>query len=203
MDSRCVPTGAPPLSIDDALARLNALPDVSLPCFVASLPRPLRVTATSSPFSAQPAFGVDRPRVFLHSDGLVLSLALGGAGHHLLEFGEWTDELHTIKGELSFPLEVPVLAEDPFADLAPSTGREGTSCGLCHRNEIPVEGRPGAFSSAALQPRPGQLVNVEYLRTLVDDCDAVADPHGCAMLHAIFDYGEVVHEDFDEDVGSL
>lgn len=203
VDGRCLPNGEEPQTIEEAVTRLNELPDVSLGCFVASLPRPLRMTATDSQFSAQPAAGVDRPRVFLHTDGLILSLALGGDGQNLLEFGEWVDERRTIKGELAFPLELPIESGEPFADIARGSGREGTSCGICHSNESAVEGAPGAFASTALAPDRRDQVNVEYLRVVAERCDAVADPHGCTLLHALFDYGEVVYEDFDEDIQRL
>ncbi|MFT5355332.1 MAG: hypothetical protein ACI9KE_002551 [Polyangiales bacterium] len=203
IDGRCVPGGEAPQTIDDAVARLNSLPEVSLGCFVASLPRPLRMTATDSQFSAQPAAGVDRPRVFLHTDGLVLSLALGGEGQNLLEFGEWVDETRTVKGELAFPVEFPVETSAPFVRIARTSGREGTTCGLCHSSEDPVTARPGAFSSVAIAPARRDQVNVEYLRAVSERCDALADPHGCTLLHSLFDYGEVVYEDFDESVRRL
>lgn len=202
IDSRCVPSGEVPENIDDAVDRLNALPEVSLGCFVASLPRPLRMTATNSQFSAQPAAGVDRPRVFLHTDGLVLSLALGGEGQNLLEFGEWVDSTHTIKGELAFPLESPVTPSAPFDHIA-RAAREGTTCGICHSNETAIPDRPGAFSSIALAPSWRDEINVEYLRAIAERCDAALDPHGCTLLHALFDYGEVAYEPFDEDVRRL
>lgn len=202
IDGRCLPSGDAPQTIDDAVARLNDLPEASLGCFVASLPRPLRLTATDSQFSAQPSAGVDRPRVFLHTDGLVLSLALGGEGQDLLEFGEWVDETHTVKAELVFPLEVPVTTNDAFVQVA-RMGREGTTCGSCHSSEIAIAERPGAYSSIALAPGLRNVINIEYLRAVAARCDSVADPHGCTLLHAIFDYGEVVHEDFDEAVRRL
>ena len=200
VDSRCVPYGEAPQTIDEALTRLNELPEPTLGCFVATLPRPLRMTATDSQFSAQPAAGVDRPRVFLHTDGLVLSLALGGEGQNLLEFGEWIDPTNTIKGELAFPLDFPLAADAAFTDIARTSGREGTTCGLCHSNEVPIEGRPGAFSSIAIAPARRDQINVEYLRAVAARCDALADPHGCTLLHALFDYGDVVYEEFGEDV---
>ena len=203
VDSRCAPSGEAPQSIDEAIDRINGLPDPSLSCLVASLPRPLRITATNSPFSAQPAEGFDRPRVFLHSDGLVLSVTLGEAGAHLLEFGEWTDDEHTIKGEIAFPIdEGGVSYEEPYLDLERSSG-SGTSCGICHGNEQAVEDRLSAFESLALQPRRNQVVNVDYLRAITETCDPEADLHQCTMLHTIFDYGDVVHEDFRETIGTL
>src|SRR5262245_57431332 len=53
--------------------RLNALPrPVSVACFVASLPRPLFLIATTSQMSAQPAGGRDSPRIFLRGNTLVI-----------------------------------------------------------------------------------------------------------------------------------
>lgn len=160
------------------------------------------MTATDSQFSAQPSAGVDRPRVFLHTDGLVLSLALGGDGQNLLEFGEWVDETHTVKAELVFPLESPVETSDAFAQVA-RMEREGTTCGTCHSGETAIVDRPGAYSSIALAPGLRNVINIEYLRVVAERCDAVADPHGCTLFHAIFDYGEVVHEEFNPEVRRL
>src|SRR5690349_18615452 len=62
--------GAPPQTIEEVTERLNALPaPASLPCFVASLPRPLKVVATNSRFSVQPADGPNSPRIFILTDG--------------------------------------------------------------------------------------------------------------------------------------
>ena len=140
--------------------------------------------------------------MFLHTDGLVLSIALGGEGQNLLEFGEWVNATHTIKGEVAFPLESPVPQSAPFDGIARAE-REGTTCGICHSNETPIAGRPGAFSSVALAPSWRDEINVEYLRAIAERCDADSDPHGCTLLHALFDYGDVVYEEFDEEVRRL
>ncbi|MEM6954446.1 MAG: hypothetical protein AAF411_14900 [Myxococcota bacterium] len=199
----CSPIGEAPQTIDDALARINALPEPTLACFVASLPRPLRMTATDSTFSAQPAAGTDRPRVFLHTEGLVLSITLGGPGVHLLEFGEWRSPTRTLKGEIAFPVTTPLMDDAPFHLELEGSTREGTSCGLCHRDEEAIEGRPGAFISDALRPRLRDQVNVEYLEYLEPRCDDEQDPEGCALLHALFEHGDVIYEDFDEAVATF
>lgn len=202
VNAACVPQEVAPETIDEAITMINALPEPSLPCLIASLPRPLRVTAVRSQFSAQPAAGVERPRVFVHSDGLVLSVALGGTGAHLLEFGEWTDGGRTIKGEIAFPIDTPLAPSAPFEDLA-RDGGTGTSCGICHRDEQAIEGRPGAFDSLALRPRDNDVIRLEFLESLVARCDLEADEHQCTLLHALFDYGEVVQENFDPNLGTI
>src|SRR6187551_2246457 len=78
-----------PQTIEDVTALINALAaehdgKVELPCFVASLDRPLGATASAGYFSAQPAHGARSPRVFLWSGALVLSVVPEGIGKDLL-----------------------------------------------------------------------------------------------------------------------
>ena len=69
VDPRCVaPEGVStaPQTIAEVVTLLNALPKpLNLPCFVASLARPLSLHAVNSPFSAQPAQGRRSPRIFI------------------------------------------------------------------------------------------------------------------------------------------
>jgi hypothetical protein len=85
-------------SIAAAVARLNALgPNTDVPCFIATLPRPLAVVATSGTSSAQPAVGMSAPRILLMLPKLVITVVPAGEGSKLLEFGEWLGSTRTIK----------------------------------------------------------------------------------------------------------
>ena len=118
--SRCVtPEGVSgsPESIDDALALINALPKpTTLPCFLQSLDRPLRLHATSGIVSAQPSQGRRSPRIFLFSPSgsFQMSVVPAGPGAPLLEFGELGANQRSVKAELAFPISEPVAPNAPF-----------------------------------------------------------------------------------------
>src|SRR5512132_2940408 len=81
-----------PQTIEDVTALINALAEehdgkVELPCFVASLNRPLGASASAGFVSAQPAAGARSPRMFLWSGALVMSVTPEGLGANLLEMG--------------------------------------------------------------------------------------------------------------------
>ncbi|MEM9069510.1 MAG: hypothetical protein AAGE52_13435 [Myxococcota bacterium] len=196
VDEACLPAGEAPQTIADAVERINALPKpVTLPCFLASLPRPLDIVATESIFSAQPSLDRDHPRMFLFTGGLVMSIVLGGDGGHLLEFGEWTSDTRSIKGEIPFPVTTELDGSAPYEILFED--RELTTCAFCHAAEDPVEGLDGAFVSDALRPRQRDLVSLERMEAVHEFCDPEVEPEVCLMLHALFDFGEVRETRFD------
>jgi hypothetical protein len=192
------------LATGDALVRhLNALPaPVTVPCVLASLPRPLAVVATTSELSAQPA-GVGAPRVFVLTPAMVLSVVAAGEGAALLEFGERVGPRHSVKGELRLP---PAGVIDPGAAFARvRVARGGTSCGACHHDESAAPDARGAFASFALRPVPGSLVPLERLRAYaagvclgVDDVSAA-----CLFWRALFDGGAVVQGEFPADFPTI
>ncbi len=196
--NRCLLEEPPPQSITDAVDRIALLPGpVTVPCFVASLPRPLDIVATDNIFSAQPANGRENPRVFILSEGLVLSIVMDGPGQHLVEFGEWVSSTHTIKGELSFPTEPEVDPNAPYDVLADESS---TRCGFCHLGEVESPDRPGAYVSAALQPQADTLVPINELNAEYISCNSQRTPERCDMFHALFDQGPVREGAFDEEV---
>ena len=107
--TRCVaPLGVngSPRCTQELIELLNALPKpTSVACFLESLERPLTVYATSSQFSAQPAFSGASPRLFLKLGSLWLSVVIDGKSSYLMEFGDRVvgDPLRSIKGELQLP----------------------------------------------------------------------------------------------------
>jgi hypothetical protein len=200
---RCAAMQGPMESIAGAIARLNALaPNADGPCFIASLPRPLAVTATVGTTSAQPAGGRGAPRLFLMLPKLVVSAVPAGDGSKVLEFGEWTGTTRTIKGEIAVPVTAPLAADAAYQKVLQGTTR--TTCATCHREEEAHPTIPNAFVSLAFKPEPGTFVTVTDLEELHHLCN-VAEDEGprCAMIHALFDYGEITQGEFSPVVATF
>lgn len=198
---RCAGSVAGPVgTIAQAVERLHALPPpVTVPCFVASLPRPLSVVATSGVISAQPASGAENPRLFLFSGELVLSVVGGGAGRDLIEFGEWVTPTRTLKGEVALPRDGGALELEPFERVLHQPGM--TTCALCHRTEERSATVDGGYVSAAYQPERGTEVPLATVRGLRDACVAAGDESPrCELYRAVFDVGEVTQGAFGKDV---
>ena len=199
---RCIPpadVSASPRTIDEAVTLLNALPaPVDIACFLESLDRPLKIFATSSTFSAQPAFGAENPRVFLFGGDLVMSVVPAGEGVKLLEFGEFVDEFQTIKGEVELPLEGELAPSDPYSRVL---FEAGTGCGLCHRNEHEVGAIGGVtqYASLAYQPALHLALDEQDVRDAHEAC-VDTDSERCEILSALFDHGPVLFTVFSEDL---
>lgn len=198
----CEIGGDAPATIQDVVDRVHALDavmeePVTLECFVASLPRPIQLVASYSTFSAQPSPDRAHPRVFLFSDGLVMSIVLGGDGAHLLELAEFTSTTRSIKGEIPFPIESPIDDATPYDILFDD---EMTGCAFCHAGEVAVEDRPGAYESDALRPTFREIVSLESMERTHASCDDELDPVGCILLHALLDFGNVEETEFDEEI---
>lgn len=190
VDPDCAGNAAP-RTIGDAVALLDPLPEpVTAACFVAALERPLRLEATASDFSAQPADSAARPRLFLFLGPLTVSVVPSGPGASLIEFGEHTDPAHTLKGELPLPVEGAVTAQDAFDHVAHP--ELVTTCHVCHQPAMPWPG--GGYTSVAIRPEDDELVDVDALAAEVRAC-APADSEACALLGTVF-AGEVVHTPF-------
>lgn len=197
---RCAEEGAPLSTIANAVTRLNALPrPADGPCFIAALPRPLGLVASLGTMSAQPAAGESSPRLFFLLPGLVISAVPDGDGSKVLEFGEWTSETRTLKGEIGLPITAPLAIDAPFTRVL--RGTDQTMCATCHRAEIAHPSIPNAFVSAAFKPRPGTLVSFDDVKALHETCIRTDDPSArCAMLHAVFDFGTVTAATFAPEV---
>lgn len=199
---RCAESRAEIGSIADAVAHLNAL----IPkggdgaCLVASLPRPLSVVATTGVTSAQPAGGRGAPRLFFLLPKVVISAVPDGDGSKVLEFGEWTSTRHTLKGEIALPVVGALAADAPFKKVLQDGSR--TVCATCHREEERHPTIANAFVSVAYKPEPGTFVTFEDLEELHRLCVRAEDDTGrrCAMIHALFDFGEVEEGAFPPSV---
>jgi hypothetical protein len=197
--TRCASRRAEVASIADVVARLNALAPVDAPCFVASLPRPLAVTATHDVTSAQPAASKASPRLFFLLPTIVISAVPEGEGGKLLELGEWVTPTRTIKGEIAVPVAAPLASDAPYKKVL--QGQFATVCGVCHHGESAHPTIPDAFVSVAFKPRRAALVTVAELEAHHRACVRAADQSArCEMFHAIFDFGPVTQGAFADEV---
>ena len=189
----CADAGGRVTSISRAVEVLNALPTpVDGPCFVAALPRPLKVVAANSVVSAQPASSRESPRLFLFLDGVVATVVPEGDGATVLEFSQWTSATRSIKAGLPLPMASMVASDAPYTHVR--RGPIGTTCGLCHTAE--QEESPGVYASTAYRPHARDEVPVSELRARHEACGHDVDG-GRAMFHAVFDFGEVQQGAFD------
>jgi len=199
---RCKPapgtTGAPS-TLEQAIELANGLPfPVTAECFVEALDRPLRIEATRSRDSLQPAEGPRSPRVFLWgADAFVISIVLDGPARDLIEFGHFVTPTRTIKAELQFPLSAPTSAQAALDRVRNPEHPRITRCLVCHEREQDEPSRPGAISSLALRPRAPTLVDLASLRAEHQRCDRETEPDRCRWLDALFTHGPVEHRPFD------
>jgi hypothetical protein len=200
-DARCTPpagVSGSPETIEDAVDLINALPKpVSVSCFVQALDRPLKVYATNSVFSRQPAVGDRSPRIFIFSNQLLISIAADGQGSSLVEFGQLTSDQTSIKGELQLPVTQNLVGTEPFDRIRL---HNGTSCSACHSGEslsnlITVT---DAFESRAIKPSLSTQVDLAQLKNEYLDCNASAEPIRCSILKAVFGFGAVQFQPFPD-----
>lgn len=206
-------TGSP-RTIDQSVTLINSLPrPLSIGCFVKALDHPLRIVATDSGLSAQPALGRSSPRVFILIEPLILSVSLGPRGIHLLEFGQLLDDGSSIKAELEFPITETTLPKAaPYAHIVHNEQR--SRCAACHTQERvinTIEDTP-IFASRALRPVDYQVVPTAELTQEHDACvssatnDTLDDAQEarCDLLGAIFAF-ELAPQDsaFDEAIDTF
>jgi hypothetical protein len=191
-------------SIDDAVKLVNALPrPVTVTCFVESLDRPLRLTATSSLISLQPAMGRRSPRVFLLGDGLVMSVVVDGKGRDLVELGQFVTGARTMKGEIAFPVAEELPPGEPYRRIrSDGMGTAGTSCRFCHPGEEPGPevGGATAFISGAHKPNHRTVVGLDDIQRERQACDPAAEPARCELLGALLDHGQAIETAFPDEV---
>lgn len=202
LDSRCtgMASGAEISSYEDFVAHVASLTKVvttvDAPCLIASLPRPLRVNATLSDLSVQPANGRDNPRIFVvvgKADVLVLGFGVSGTSAEIIELSVLAsaESANSVKGEIALPLAGPLTASAPF-DKVSSQAVSGSTCGACHGAEASTESRFGdkARLSAGLKPMAHQSVTVEALEALRENsCKGESKTVRCLTLEALFSGG--------------
>lgn len=203
--ARCLPgpgaTGSP-RNIEEMVTLINSLPmPVSIPCFVESLDRPLKIFATNSRASLQLATSPSDPRVFIFSGPLIMSVAADGRGASLLEASVvQPDSKQSLKSELRFPITEAVPKALPYSRILEG---EGTACGFfCHGSEVRdlritfAE----AFLSRAIRPAPSSEIKIESLQRLRDECRHPSTRRRCDLLHALLAHGEVHRQDFPPEM---
>lgn len=200
---RCKPApgaSGSPNTIEEAIALANSLPfPVTAECFVEALDRPLRVEATRSKNSVQPAMGERSPRIFLWTtDALVVALVIDGDKRDLVEFSQFITPTRSVKAELLFPLEAPATVATALDRVRNPEHPKITSCFVCHDNEGDEPTIPGGRSSLALRPRPSSLVDVSTLKREHELCDASREPDRCRWLEALVSHGPIEHRPFDD-----
>ncbi len=189
-------------TVVDFTRHVNTLPrPVTVPCFVASLPRPFGIVAATSPISGQPTTEADNPRLFLLFPTITVTVVADGTAAELVEFAEWVDGARTLKGEIAMPT-TRALADDAAFARVRLDGGAGTTCGLCHRNELPSERIPSAFASLAYRPATAALIGFDRLPGIAAAAcaGARASSGRCLFWHALMDYGEVRAGAFDPGV---
>lgn len=194
-----LPTGVSgsPASVEDVVSILNALPKpVSLPCFIESLDRPLRVFASQSSASAQPSTGPNNPRLFLFNGQLIMAVTSDGPGADLLEMSVLKPgNTMSTKAELQFPITGLVSAAAPYDRVR---NGNGTSCRLCHTTEAvdTSVGFTSAYQSSAFRALPATEVPLASVRGQYETCNPLAEPDRCELLKMIFSVGPVIRQDF-------
>ena len=108
-----------------------------------------------------------------------------------------------MKAELAFPISEPVAPNAPFTRVKISD--TGTSCGMCHVDEhpAPTATAPDRFSSVALRPVPDERVSLPELRAEWSSCDEKAEPDRCALLDALFSFGDTTDAEFPADLPTI
>jgi hypothetical protein len=190
-----------PTNIEQTRLLVNALPKpLSLPCFVESLARPLRLFASRSLLSAQPATGVRSPRLFLFVGANVMTIVPEGDGAHLLELGEQRPDFRSLKAEIAFPVTAELPPDAPFSRAM--FNDQVTGCAFCHafEEQDPSIDYARAFVSEALRPLDGERVAIESVRAEHARCDATREPERCALLRALFAWGPTEEQPFPAEM---
>lgn len=178
-----------PSTIDDMTEFINDLPKpLTIPCLIAAFEPPLSVYAVASPLSAQPSIRPESPRIFIVKNNLLISIVPEGLGKDLVEFGEITENMVSVKAELEFPVTSQLSLGAPF-DTVKDQGfvPGGTNCRFCHAGETLVTnmGLGEAYKSALSPPNPSFKVPVPSLKQLASSCPIDTEPFRCAMLRFV------------------
>jgi len=186
-----------PRSVEQVVALINSLPrPVSLACFLEALDRPLRMFASQSSASVQPASGPENPRYFIFSLPLIMTVTTDGPGATRMELSVLKPgNLLSTKAEIEFPVTTGLTADQPYARVF--TGA-GTSCSSCHQNESadPAVSSAAAFMSSALRPLGVSEVDLNFLENQYHLCNPLNSPDRCLVLRMLFGVGPVLRTDF-------
>jgi hypothetical protein len=184
-----------PTTINQTVDLINALPKpLSIPCFIESLTRPLKLNITLSKSSAQPAVGTTSPRIFIISDDLVLSIVPEGKGAYFLELSQMYSDSSSVKSELEFPVREAITYQTGYDRI--NLGG-ATACGPCHLNEQPDNSiaESNAFTSFALKPKSN--MDLVDFKSELYKCELETSlSYRCQMIKSIFKFEQVSEVDF-------
>lgn len=186
-----------PQNIEDVVRMINSLPKpVSLSCFIESLDRPLKLSASQSASSAQPAVSVRSPRFFIASGPLVMTVVPEGKGRDLIELAVLVDSANSIKGEILFPVDSTISPSLPYDRVRLDS--IGTNCRFCHAFESRATQITfaEAYVSQVLRPMVFSRVSLADVQNELYACDFYREPFRCKMLKSIMGTGDVVDYDF-------
>ncbi len=197
---RCLlPAGSnsKPADLEELIGLINsmALP-LNLACLVDVLAHPLKISATISNVSAQPAPDEENPRFFFFSgqdSKLVLSVVPSGEGSKALEYSFLISNSESVKGEILFPVTAPLDLDQLGKRLLRKDGIPGSTCGACHANERLADASifgANHYISRALQPKSSSLVSQKRLNELAQKCRFQASER-CDLFDAIFGAGGI------------
>lgn len=122
---------------------------------------------------------------------------------HLLElsFVVDVDNLNTTKGELKFPITQQLTASAPYQDI--DFDENHSNCFACHDNETAYDQIEGYTIYQSQMLRSSDPLNVNDLINESLVCNASDEPHRCAMLKSITDYGELIPTAFPEEASTI
>lgn len=185
-----------PKTVADTINLINALPKpAGLDCFLNAMKPPLKVFATNSSFSAQPAQGNSSPRIFILKEKLVLSIVPAGSGRMMLELGEASGS-QSFKGEIQFPVENTVTLSQIADHL--SGGATTSSCASCHFSESKpnYQGQGPIYLSNVLRPSESQRVSQTFMKIQAETCNSDTSKYRCDILKAIYINGQATDSSF-------
>lgn len=184
-----------PKTIDEVTDLINALPKpLSLPCFIESLSRPLKVSLTLSKLSAQPAVGNDTPRIFLFIDNLILSVAPDGKGKDLLELSQLYTDSKSLKAELEFPI-LENISDTAGFDRIDIGGR--SSCNGCHSAETIDTSITDANAYTSVAIKPETYMSLTDFQQENYKCElATSLDYRCQMIMSLFKFNQLDSEIF-------
>jgi hypothetical protein len=179
-----------PQTIDAVVVLINSLPKpLTLDCFLRNLAPNQKVYAVDNNFSAQPSAGPQSPRIFLLQPSFVLSVVPAGSARNLLEMSQFTSSTQSVKAELEFPITTTLATDAPYTHIL-NANSSGTRCFSCHSPETAALGFGGpAYNSHVLVPDALKRVPASMLRSYAQTCASTSDQFRCAILRAIFVYG--------------
>ena len=125
-----------------------------------------------------------------------MSVVPVGIGSDVLEMSELRSETRSVKAEIAFPVRDELALPEPFERIM--ADQTVTNCAFCHPDEQEDASIDfaRAFVSDAFRPDPSFRVSARSVREEFLVCDAGEEAERCAMLDAIFGWGDLFEREF-------